>query len=854
MMAAGRCRKPTPTLATQVFPPPERMHDGSEVHNGRCVYCDSNCFSVTAQQSGERHYRNLFEHEDARAELDATLNDTKENLAYIKNKLQTHGDLLLKRWSKKSKDKRGTTLATAAPNCFGTWPPTTFPESSIDEDSIAWYPQHSRESCWLFADWMRVKDFAEDRTKLFALLHLRTEHMPQAWTMHDTIYSERAFETSPRVNLPYNSSWVQMFGDDYGRLVDFDTRYLHTWAIMSYPRALTTFRAQLDISDMLRRILDAILSDSSPSGNSKWSSFVSSDLYKSNGESRWSPYTHPALVTPYGFDTKVLLDKATAKFNELADHMEYLQTDPEYMLHHVLVFKEGTRFKDPVPVSIKWSRIAADLLGNLTGKLIQWSRLVGACRRVHEVFEEHRHNIRPGTPLPLEVGHAIWAFGSYTDCAAKIQSHVFMDALRRMRALQDHFVIVNVHGKYSWKNLKPLDPSKDSDRMLASAINVQFLMEENPICGARQEVKFLIDKLDHIEYDAAIDEEISGVALLDEMRTANLWSQLGPSEFLGEGVNTFLEELLDGEPDLSALASSLIDKIPKLKLIDSSKLDAPFMQQLGPLLRKFYEAPWPKDHKSATWLDKVTESRKCLAAFWQAAREEWKLEEEKMHGSLCPDTRKLIESMSYDLMPGYHEEVRQEKELGKMEIQRMRATRTRAQTTPQVLQTTWGNSEVSKTGFLPKQAKHTKVKATGPITADWLNVSILGVDDKGESETCTDCTPSRPVPSSIPVNRDSLGVFRKMFASSTGATPGSVKWTHLVQALTDAGLVATQAPGSAVTFTCRGKGGVNFHKPHPDPVVDAFMLRYMGKRLRKWFSWEGEAFVLRVKEDERSIV
>jgi hypothetical protein len=42
-----------------------------------------------------------------------------------------------------------------------------------------------------------------------------------------------------------------------------------------------------------------------------------------------------------------------------------------------------------------------------------------------------------------------------------------------------------------------------------------------------------------------------------------------------------------------------------------------------------------------------------------------------------------------------------------------------------------------------------------------------------------------------------------------------------------------------------------FHKPHPEPVVDGVMLRcQIGRRLQKWFSWDKDTFVLRVKDAE----
>jgi hypothetical protein len=99
----------------------------------------------------------------------------------------------------------------------------------------------------------------------------------------------------------------------------------------------------------------------------------------------------------------------------------------------------------------------------------------------------------------------------------------------------------------------------------------------------------------------------------------------------------------------------------------------------------------------------------------------------------------------------------------------------------------------------------------------------------------------------IAVKQESLSVFNKMF-SSGGTT--SIRWIQLVQALTDAGMTATQVPGSGVKFA-NDRESIVFHKPHPEPVVDGVMLRcQIGRRLKKWFFWDNETFVLRVKNAE----
>jgi hypothetical protein len=73
---------------------------------------------MDTQHSCEHHYQASVTDDNARFEFDCMRIDTKHNLAYIKSKFETHGDLILSRWSKKSHEKRKITLVTAAPSCF----------------------------------------------------------------------------------------------------------------------------------------------------------------------------------------------------------------------------------------------------------------------------------------------------------------------------------------------------------------------------------------------------------------------------------------------------------------------------------------------------------------------------------------------------------------------------------------------------------------------------------------------------------------------------------------------------------------------------------------------------------------
>jgi hypothetical protein len=467
--------------ATRIYPQPAEWCNGCTREHGHCEYCKGNFYSTVAQESGAQQYSGSFSTEEAQTKIQSDILEARENLSYIQSKLHTHGDLILSRWSKKSKEKRGALLSTAAGFCFGAWPPVTFTDPLPSTPLTAWCDKECREFVWPYACWIRAKDFAEDRMRLLTLLHLRTEHSLQSWVMHDTIESRAVFNKG--LYVPYNPSCVEMFGEEYGRLVPFDNMLIHTCAIMSFPRTLVTISAQYQLSLALRRVVDDIVACASPSGNLKWSEFVLNNN-KKGVETRWSFYEHPALVQPHGFDTKNLLDRAKGKFNELVDDMELLQTDPEYMLDFIFALKSSMRYEDYASTMTKWNLLAVKVLQCLTPRLTQWARMVDAFECVHEVFQKHHDNIRPGTALPPEVGMAMCTFAAVTHETGKLQYYTLMNAVYHMAALKDCFAIVKAESSFKWRHLRSLDPSRPSDCVIACAIGVQNGIRNEQLCGA----------------------------------------------------------------------------------------------------------------------------------------------------------------------------------------------------------------------------------------------------------------------------------------------------------------------------------------------------------------------------------
>ena len=99
--------------------------------------------------------------------------------------------------------------------------------------------------------------------------------------------------------------------------------------------------------------------------------------------------------------------------------------------------------------------------------------------------------------------------------------------------------------------------------------------------------------------------------------------------------------------------------------------------------------------------------------------------------------------------------------------------------------------------------------------------------------------------SQVAVKKETLDLMAQLFPVEAHDT-GTVRWTQFVQALVDAGMTATQSAGSAVTFKVLDQS-ITFHKPHPEPEIDAMKLRSFGKRLGKKYGWKNGTFVLRQK-------
>lgn len=260
---------------TQVHPPPETAHRD-------CAECDEHFLSVAIQEARIRGYQDSLQDSEAQQILHQYRSETDQNLKHVKDLLASHGDVICKRWTTSSQEKR-TKLIAKASAMFAT----------VSSERDTW-----KENQNALVKWLDLVGLAQDFTKLLALLHVRTEYEPHLWAPFDTRSSYAAFSTVKGDMYSYNAKSVIMHGKHYGVLKDFDVHSAHGWAELGFPRAVITFEAQRAISIMLRKAVDLLIIDSKASGNSKWTSRVSKGLRSANEGVFWGAYHNQEFAPP----------------------------------------------------------------------------------------------------------------------------------------------------------------------------------------------------------------------------------------------------------------------------------------------------------------------------------------------------------------------------------------------------------------------------------------------------------------------------------------------------------------------------------------------------------------------------
>jgi hypothetical protein len=408
----------------------------------------------------------------------------------------------------------------------------------------------------------------------------------------------------------------------------------------------------------------------------------------------------------------------------------------------------------------------------------------------------------------------------------------YQPRLRGVNIIRDYLIRADQRKKTKRRckgsdHLEDLDPKQQSDRVFHWALDMEQAILDRKLGGVSWHVRKVKEELRGAAYSRSLENWMSGIALMDEI--ALLWSWRQTLDYCD------LRDVKAGVRSRDMLPSTF-------EYTSKQTIDALFGGQgdrnSGELLRRFCELPLAKGPKDLAWLEKMANSRKSLTDVWDSIRNVWNEQRAKI------ERAEPMRKASFDLSPEHLARVDEECQQIKNDIQSVQALKKREEQGSQFVQQAWdlgADSDNVVRRNLTKKLNAARKDATVESGMEKLNLINSSSAD--------------PAPPSVPqttIKHDSLGVISKMFPTGVEGS-SSVRWTQLVQALTDAGLTATQGAGSAVSFAGQ-RGSVTIHQPHDrDGInVDAIMLRGLGRRFNKWFGWTSETFVLREKGDKKS--
>jgi hypothetical protein len=238
------------------------------------------------------------------------------------------------------------------------------------------------------------------------------------------------------------------------------------------------------------------------------------------------------------------------------------------------------------------------------------------------------------------------------------------------------------------------------------------------------------------------------------------------------------------------------------------------------------EMSTPSGGKNRKWLQDFNDAHKASQTLWQAtaSHHERRLKNNNLSSAEVRTCMLVLQAWK-------SEEYRKALDIKKQQIQA-----SLVRTTPATAEDTFLPLPKTETANEPKVDVHQ---------------SKAKVKTRGEGHPTEEAAINEPVPEASPaisriaVPKKAYATFRYMFPQTEEERQKDVTWDTFVSNMTDAGFIARNGGGSIVTFEdVNGTGRINFHKPHPEPVIDPVMLRTMGRRLNKWFGWDRERFVL----------
>jgi hypothetical protein len=300
---------------------------------------------------------------------------------------------------------------------------------------------------------------------------------------------------------------------------------------------------------------------------------------------------------------------------------------------------------------------------------------------------------------------------------------------------------------------------------------------------------------------------------------------------------------------------------------------------LGQFLKSIMEKPKPIDTTNRSWILIDCAPRKTLGEFGEFARSQHK-RKLKIFDFRLEDIEYDLKEMSAAYQPEYLEALKAEREEilalmskpsapqpSRVRLQKPKrvpksqsglvepvaapppvpnntnAIKSKTNINPDMftpLQTQWGATAEEFRSSLERKAAKAKTRSND--TSVETNLEALNITPR-----VTD-----PAQEIVAVKKGTLETLRALFSARERATEAA--WDKFRDAMEKVGFTARWNGGSAFLFEPSGeskwfgRGKISIHGPHPGSTIDSVMLLCIGKRMKKWLSWNKESFELELEK------
>lgn len=794
-----------------------------------CADCEQQ-FRTSSEQDIDRF---AYEKEISKSEASRITQERVQNIAadrdYLRKRL-LHGNAILSRWKKKSRDKREACLLQVDPELY----PHQWFLPRYAYQFPHWTEARKHRKSWLLP-YLNLASLKMEPFRLLGLLHNRVVYSPEQWVPYDNKQIKLGWEYGA-LDSPYCSGSIIMHGPQFGNIIEWDKEAAHRWDSIGYPRAALILEAQETIMKLLRGVVDLLLEGidvSMPGAAEKWNQVTAAGFKQTSSLEFWSPFINQPFSAPPLFNIVNLVSIAQAKKEAAEDHLWLLQTQPSYMRRAIRDLGSATVYEG-VKRQTAFGMIAMDLVHALA-VYGDWQNILEECDNVQHQYNRFRDSIHPGDRLPRKYDQALGAL-----------ELMLVNQMHHKAKHLAAFIPQRPGFRHLWQTGSPLSGQLSIRRNAGFTVPEGFHKDPLDWClmqllgdpdGLRRFdqamlFEFLNEHLanssstERARLDQALYDKLSDLAALYELLTAvRLHRPLSTNRDIDDVKRT---EQRKGWRYLDAGTGDAMTSTDRLPL--------------GKLLQQFDDTSVPNGKQDCTWLEQSERSRSALSAFWAKVRQD---REEWLRGSQVPlkDIQIDVETLSADSRPEH---------LAAVEAERAsilaRVEKSSTDPTNKSSQTQWGIEEPNNVP-IPVRSK-VKPKSRPDNVPETVQAEPNEMaSTNSQDPSISSASHSKVSPSTIHVKQRSFAILRSMFPSRPEEGMKMIEWDSFVLAMAEVGFIAKHSGGSAVSFEkdqhLDGHGGkIIFHKPHPVAKIDPVMLHSMGRRMGKWFGWDKEVFCL----------